>query len=368
MADDLVKVKGALLKGFTKDVFIQVGMSAEDAETEANALIWANLHGVDSHGVLRIPWYVDNADRGVMNPKPNISILKETPATLLIEADRAFGPIVTVIAMNRAIEKAQNVGIGWVLIRNLTHQGALGFYSEMAAEKDMAGITFVCSPPNTAPYGAKAPGVHNSPISISIPAKHHNPLRLDMATSVVAGGKILLARDKGTAIPEGWALDKDGNPTTDPEKVTCYLPFGGFKGSGLAIMFECLSSVMAGNPLLGPVLSGGETKTKAEDEKAPADGVSRRYVGRGKQNSVVAAINISMFTEVETYKENIDTMIDGIKALPKADGVNEIFVPGEPEERTFIKRSQDGVPLPAGTIRNLQKISERFGLKLPAGL
>jgi LDH2 family malate/lactate/ureidoglycolate dehydrogenase len=351
VADNSVKVKGELLKEFTKEVFMRVGMTPEDAEIEANALIWANLRGVDSHGVLRIPWYVDNADKGIMNPRPDIRIVKETPATLLIDADRAFGPIVTVAAMNRAMEKAQKVGIGWVIIRNLTHQGALGFYSDMAAKKDMAGIVFVCSPPNMAPYGAKAPGVHNSPISISIPAKQHSPLRLDMATSVVAGGKMLLARDKGTSIPEGWALDKDGNPTTDPEKVTCYLPFGGFKGSGLAMMFECLSSVMAGNPLLGPVLSGVETSSQAQDGKA-AEGVSQRYVGRGRQNSVVAAINISMFTDVESYKENIDTMIDGVKALPKVEGVKEIFVPGEPE----------------GTVRNLKTIGERFGLKLPAGL
>jgi len=368
MQQNTVKVNWKPLKEFTKEVFIRVGMPPEDAEIEAEALIWANLRGVDSHGVLRIPWYVDNADKGVMNPKPNIRIEKETPATLLIEADRAFGPVVTTMAMNRAMEKAKKVGIGWVLIRNLTHQGALGFYSQMAAKKDMAGIAFVCSSPNTAPYGAKVAGVHNSPITISVPAKHHRPLNLDMATSVAAGGKIWLATDKNIPIPEGWALDKDGNPVTDPNKVACYLPFGGFKGSGLALMFECLSSVMVGNPLLAPILFGREIEPQAQGGKATPAGVPQQYVGRNMQNSVVAAIDISMFTDVESYKEHIDNLIDGIKALPKADGFDEIFVPGEPEERTFDERFKSGIPLPEGTIHNLRGIAERFSIKLPPGL
>ena len=368
MRQSPAKVNWEALKEFTKEIFIRVGMPPKDAEIEAELLIWANLRGVDSHGVLRIPSYVDNADKGVMNPKPNIRIEKETPATLLIEADRAFGPVVTIMAMNRAMEKAKKVGIGWVLIRNLTHQGALGFYSQMAAKKDMAGIAFVCSPPNTAPYGAKAAGVHNSPISISVPAKYHHPLILDMATSVAAGGKILLARDKGVSIPEGWALDKDGNPATDPNKVACYLPVGGFKGSGLALMFECLSSVMVGNPLLEPMLFSREIKPQAQGEKAATAGVPPRYVGRSMQNSIVAAIDISMFTDVESYKEHIDNLIDGIKALPKAEGFDEIFVPGEPEERTFNERSKSGIPLPEGTVRNLRSVAERFGIKLPPGL
>lgn len=368
MPQSPVKVNWGPLKEFTREVFIRVGMPPEDAEAEAEVLIWANLRGVDSHGVLRIPWYVDNVEKGVMNPKPKIRIEKETPATLLIEADRAFGPVVTIMAMNRAMEKAKKVGIGWVLIRNLTHQGALGFYSQMAAKKGMAGIVFVCSPPNTAPYGAKVAGVHNSPIAISVPAKHHRPLNLDMATSVAAGGKIWLATDKGIPIPEGWALDEDGNPVTDPDKVACYLPVGGPKGSGLALMFECLSSVMAGNPLLEPILFGRATEPQAPGEKAAVDGVAPRYVGRNMQNSVVAAIDISMFTDLGSYKEHIDNLIDGIKALPKADGFDEIFVPGEPEERTFDERSKSGIPLPEGTVRNLRSIAERFGIKLPPGL
>ncbi len=365
MIQNEVTVAWEPLSEFTKEVFVRVGMPPEDAETEATTLIWANLRGVDSHGVLRIPWYLENIDNGVMNPKPNIQVVKETPATLLIEADRALGPVVTTFAMNRVVEKAKEVGICWAIIRNLTHQGAIGYYALMAAKKDMAGIVFVGSPPNTAPHGARVAGVANSPIAIAVPAKRHRPLILDMATSVAAGGKISLAIDRGIPIPEGWALDKDGNPTTDPKQRAAMLPVGGPKGSGLAIMFECLSSVMANMPLLEPALLGKEIGPLPRGKKSEATRDRPPYYRGRLQNSVVAAINISNFTDVEGYKEHIDNLIDVLKTLPKAEGFSEILVPGEPEDRTFDNRSRNGIPLPEGTVRNLQSVAERFGIELP---
>ena len=361
MSQDEVRVAWEPLKTFTQEVFIKVGMPPEDAKIEAEVLVWANLRGVDSHGVLRIPWYVELVDAGQMNPKPNIKILKETVATILIDADRAFGPVVTTFAMNRVMEKAKQVGIGWGLIRNLTHQGAMGYYSLMAAESDMAGIALVCSPPNMAPYGAKAAGVvvhevtterseHNSPISIAVPAKRHRPLVLDMATSIAAGGKLRLAIDKGSPIPEGWALDTNGNPTMDPSLAKVLMPAGGPKGSGLALMFECLSSIMANNPLLEPML------------------VDNPQERRHNQNSVVAAIDIGMFTDVECYKNHIDTLIDCLKSLPKAEGVDEIFVPGDLENNCYNEHIQHGIPLPKGTVRNLRSVAERFKVEFPFGL
>ena len=350
MAQNELRVGWEPLKTFTREVFVRVGMSPEDAEIVADVLVWANLRGIDSHGVLRIPSYVEAADKGEMNPKPNIEVIKETVATVFIEADRDQGPAVTAFAMNRVMEKAKQVGVGWGLIRNLIHQGAFGYYSLMAAKADMAGITLVCNPPNMAPYGARARGVHNSPIAIAVPAKQHRPLILDMATSVAAGGKVSLAIDKGVPIPEGWALDKDGNPITDPKQVGMLIPAGGPKGSGLALMFECLSSIMAGNPLLETVLAdpGGEH--------------------RHAQNSVVAAVNIGFFTEVEDYKGHIDTLIDHLKALPRMEGVEEIFVPGEPEDRCHEERGQHGIPLPEGTLQKLRQMGQRFNVALPPGL
>ncbi|MGH7320697.1 MAG: Ldh family oxidoreductase, partial [Candidatus Rokuibacteriota bacterium] len=190
----------------------------------------------------------------------------------------------------------------------------------------------------------------NSPISIAVPAARRRPLVLDMATSVAAGGKLRLAVDKGIAIPAGWALDKEGNPTTDARLATILLPFGGPKGSGLAMMFECLSSVMVDNPLLAPFLSG-------------EDGTRRH-----RQNSIVAAIDIGTFTDVGRYTEHIDRLIDAQKRLPLAEGIAEILVPGEPEDRSADDRARHGIPLPDGTIRNLRSVATRFDVTLPPNL
>ena len=350
MAADEVRIDAAALQEFTKHVFIGIGMPSEDAALEAEVLVWANLRGVDSHGVLRIPSYVDFVDKGLMNPRPRIRIEKETPATLLVEGDRAFGPIVTVFTMRRVVEKARAAGIGWGLIRNTTHQGAMAYYSLMAAREGMAGIAIVCSPPNMAPHGARAAGVHNSPISIAVPARRHRPLCLDMATSVAAGGKLMLARDKGIPLPPGWALDSAGHPTTDARLAAILVPAGAAKGSGLAMMFESLTSLMAGNPLLEPALFG-------------EDGA-----GRHRQNSVVAAIDIAAFTDLEAYRAHVDRLIDGLQGLPRAEGFDAVQVAGEPEDRCMEERTRHGIPLPAGTAKNLRSMAERFGVPPPPGL
>jgi LDH2 family malate/lactate/ureidoglycolate dehydrogenase len=350
MGQDAIRVSRDALTRFTRDLFIRVGLPDEAADIEADVLVWANLRGVDSHGVLRIPWYVELTDKGDMNPRPKVQVVKETAATLLIDADRAYGPVVTTFAMRRVIPKAREAGVGWALIRNTTHQGAMAYYALMAADVGLAGLAIVCSPPNMAPHGARAAGVHNSPVSIAVPAKRYRRLVLDMATSVAAGGKLRLAHDQGTPIPEGWALDEAGQPTTDPKRAAILLPFGGPKGSGLAMMFECLTSLMVGNPLLEGTLLGREG--------------SRRH----RQNSVVAAIDIAAFTDLEAYRAHVDTLIDGLKALPRAAGVEEILVPGEPEDRTAALRARDGIPLPPGTWQNLARVAERFGVPLPTTL
>ena len=171
-----------------------------------------------------------------------------------------------------------------------------------------------------------------------------------MATSVAAGGKLRLAIDKGVPLPPGWALDPDGSPTTDAQLAKILVPFGGPKGSGLAMMFECLTSLMVGNPLLEPALLGQEGAM------------------RHRQNSVVAALDIGCFTDLAAYRAHVDGLVDGLKRLPRAPGVEEILVPGEPEDRCAEERLRSGIPLPAGTVRNLRAVAERFGIPLPSPL
>ncbi len=333
------------LWAFAKEVFVHMGMPDEDAATEADVLLWANLHGVYSHGVHLMAAYSTWVDNGFVHTRPNIKVLKESAAAISIEADRAFGPIVTTFALEKVMEKARDVGVGWALIGNTIHQGAMGYYTEMALEQDMAAMTWVCYPPNMAPHGARAAGVHNSPIAIGVPGGEHPSLNLDMATSVVAGGKVQVAIDKRVSIPEGWGLDADGNPATDPNEAKTLLPAGGAKGSGLALMFECLASLMAGYPWL------------------PRD---RAY--DAMQNSVVVAIDISWFTDLTGFKKNVDAVVAALKALPRADGFDEILMPGEPEKRTLEERSRDGIPLPPGTVDKLRDLSQKYGVALPEGV
>jgi LDH2 family malate/lactate/ureidoglycolate dehydrogenase len=345
-----VRVAWQPLQAFVEEVFVHAGLDRECAAIEAEVLIWAQLRGVDSHGVHRIKAYVEAIDAGYINCSPDIRIEMETPATVLIEADHAFGPAVTVFAMERVMEKARGAGIGWGLIRNTTHQGAIGYYALMAAKQDMAGLIWVCTHPNMAPFGAKARGVHNSPIAIAVPG-NHRPLLLDMATSVVAAGWIGVAIDKDEPIPVGWAQDKQGRPTTDPRKVGMVLPAGGYKGSGLALMFECLSSVMAGCPALLPHLLDWEEK--------PAPWT---------MHSVVAAVDIGTFTDIDRYKAHIDATAEAINALPTAEGTERVYVPGEREDLARTRRLVEGIPLPEGTVAKLREMSQRFEIALPEGV
>jgi LDH2 family malate/lactate/ureidoglycolate dehydrogenase len=351
------------LRDFAREIFIRAGMPPQDAATEAEVILWANLRGVDSHGIQLLPWYVEAVDIGHMKVKPNIQIVKETPATLFIDADHAFGAVVTTYAMNEVMAKAKKVGIGWAFIRKTNHQGAMGYYPCMAAKNDMAGLAWVCGNTSTAPFGSKFPGIANNPIAISVPARRHRPLVLDMAMSIAAGAKLLLAKDKGIPIPEGWAMDKDGNPTTDPWQASILLPIGGAKGSGLSIMLECLGSVMVDFPKVEPVVTMKEPPFGMGSMIGNPDRI-RQHI----QNSVMVAIDISTFTDVDKYKDTIDSMIDGLKGLPKAEGFSEILVPGEPEWRTYDERTKNGIPLPEKTAANLRKVGERFGIKLPPGL
>ena len=346
-----------------KEIFVSVGLCAEDAHKVADVLIWANLRGTDSHGVQLIPWYVEAVDLGHMKIKPNVRIEKETPSALLIEADNAFGAVVTTYAMKKVMEKAKTAGIAWAFIRKHNHQGAMGYYTRMAAERDLAGFAWVCGNATTAIFGAKFPAIANNPITISVPAKRHRPLILDMALSNAAGAKLILAKEKGIPIPADWALDEDGNPTTDPSKARFLAPLGGPKGSGLSLMLECLGSVLIGFPKVEPVVTRKEPPFGLG---SPAGNPAR--IKGHLQNSVFIVIDISQFSDLDVYKEHIDTMIDAIKTLPKAEGVAEILLPGEPEWRVMDDRKEHGIPIPEKTYQNLKKVADRFKVSLPAGL
>ena len=334
-----VVVQSSNLQKFTSTVFASAGMPDDDAALEAEVLVWANLRGIDSHGVLRVTSYLDLVDSDSYKIRPEI---RRAPV------NGGSGPIATTMAMEMAIDKAREVGIGWASLRNHGHQGAMAYYTHMATAKGMAGMTVCTNPPNMVPPGARTAATHNSPLSIAVPANRHPPISLDMATSIVAGGKLEYARDQRMELPDDWAFDESGMPTTDPFKARYLRPAGGYKGYGMALLFECLTSVMVGNPILVPWIR--------ELQPKPLQGV---------QNSFVCAIDVDTFTDQDDYRQSIDDLIDTMHATPIHEGSDPIQVPGERENAVCEARTRDGIPLPEGTVDKLRVAADRFGLELP---
>lgn len=332
------------LRRFTTDIFTRAGMSDADARVVADVLVWANLRGVDSHGVLRVPRYVDWIRSGEVNPTARPAVVTETAAVVVLEGDRAAGPVAMTVAMTHALRKAREAGVGLVLVRGTTHTAALGHYTLTAARAGLAAIAFAASTPLMAYHGARAAGVSTTPISIAVPGGAGGPLLLDMSTSVVAMGKLLQASKTGERLPEGAAIDADGRPTTDPKRAAIPLPVGGPKGSGLALMIECLTSLVLGNPIVAEVLEDTET--------------GRRH----RQNALVLALDVSRFGDPTWFRRELDRVIGALKALPRAAGVDEILMPGERGNRTLARRTRDGIPLPPALATELRAVADQLGV------
>jgi LDH2 family malate/lactate/ureidoglycolate dehydrogenase len=339
-----VTVSAGELTRFATDIFAHAGLPRADAGVVAEVLVWANLRGVDTHGVMRVPRYIDLIENGDMNPEPAIRIRTETPASVLIEADRAAGPVAMMRAVSEAVRKARGAGVGLALVRATTHTAALGYYTLAIARERMAGIALAGSWPNVVYHGARAAGVSTSPISIAVPGGE--PVVLDMATSLVSMGKLNQAKKLGKPIPEGWALDGEGNPTTDPQAAQTPLPMAGAKGSGLSFMVECLASLIASNPLLAESLEG------------TLEG------GRHRQNGFVLAIDLAQFGDPESFAREVDRLVKALKALPHAANTDEILMPGERGRRTLEQRTREGIPLARAVHEELQAIAARLGVTM----
>ena len=223
---DVHLISGSDLQRFASALFQALGVTGPMADEWARSLVWANLRGVDSHGVLRIPSYVDRLKKKLINPTPDMRVEIRAGAIAVLEADRAPGAVAMSRAMEEAISRAREVHFGWCAARNITHAGAIGYFALQAANAGMAGIVMSASGPMMAYHGAKVSGVSSNPLAIAFPAKSRPPLVLDMSTSNVAMGKIMSARDAGRDIPLGWGMDAQGRDTTDPRRVTTLLPLG----------------------------------------------------------------------------------------------------------------------------------------------
>ena len=320
-------------------------MDPEAARVQADVLIWANLHGIDSHGVLRVPKYCAWLSSGVMNPQPQLRIDDNSPATFVLEADRAAGGVAMQSATQHAIRKARNNGLAWGIVRETTHTGPMGYYAAQIATWGMLAIVASSSRPLMAYFGARKAGVATSPIAMAAPGDQSDLLILDMATAEIAIGKILRARATGEPIPRGSALSADGTPTTDPLEAAIPMPLAGPKGSGLSLMLECFQGVLVDHPLLAPAIRGEPVVHS--------------------QNGLVVAIDIRLFGNVSGYRQRIDELAAALKSLPRAEGVEAIYLPGEIERNTAADRRLGGIPLPMTTFNALEAVAREVGIDPP---
>ncbi len=355
-----IAVNTDALRAFCARVFVKLDVPPSDAEITADVLVSASLRGVDSHGVARLRRYVQGLQDGLMLAHAQERVITETNATALIDAGGGLGQPVSYRAMQHAIEKAADHGVGLVAVRNSNHYGIAGYYAMMALPHDMIGMSLTNADVSVLPTFGLFPMLGTNPIAVAAPAGQERPFVLDMATSVVAVGKIVMADRHGRQIPEGWATDETGAPTTDPGRVLDNrlhrrgggaLPLGGLgellgghKGYGLALMVEILSGILP-----GAAYADSTYPRTPKGKRLPAD-----------LGHFFGAINISAFRELDQFKADMDDLIRRLKRSPKAEGADRIFIHGEKEFEQAERRAAEGIPLDLSIVAEFRAISEEL--------
>lgn len=335
------------LSGYCKNVLTASGVDEGCAQAVAEVLIDADLTGVSSHGVSRMGIYMRRLEAGLVSKQNNIKIVSEGPSAIVVDAGNTLGAPSAKFAMETCIRKAAETGCCFATVRGSNHFGTAGFYTKMAAAHGMIGFTCTNLTGKIAPFGSSEPFMGTNPISVSVPTEG-KPVVLDMTPSVVALGKLILAQKLGQQIPLGWALDQDGNPTTDPAagRRGSLIPIGGPKGSGMAIMVDVLSGVLSGAGY-GPHLHD------LYEFDAP-QGVGH-FMG---------VIDVAHFMDLAVFKAAMSRMAGEIKGLRKAEGFSEILMPGELELNRAETNRTKGIDLPDPVYEELLELGRPYGLSL----
>jgi len=345
LAENTVLVPaGALLEACGR-ILEKVGVPPEQARIIAEVTVEADLRGIGSHGVLRLPAYVHRVQAGLMAADTRLKVVRERGATVLLDAQGGFGQVAGVYAMNQAIERARQHGVGFVAVRNANHFGIAAYYTMMALPHRMIGIAATNAAPSMAAWGGTTPVLGTNPISVAIPTGQDVDIVLDMASSVVARGKIRAAATKGERIPIGWALDAGGRPTEDPQAALkgTLLPIGGPKGYGLALVVDVLAGVLTGSDYSVYLASLHDLSRRAS-------------VG-----FVMQAVDVTAFSDWAEYTKDIASLIDVVRNSPRAPGVERIFLPGEIEWLRRQQYWQSGVPVPVKVLGELQELAAELG-------
>ena len=341
------------LREWTQDVFRKVGVSREDAAILADSLIEANLRGVDTHGITRMLCvYVKRIQVGILSPKTNLMLVRDHPSTALIDCRNSLGQVAAAAAMRKAIEKAETTGVAFVATTHSNHYGAAAYWAMLALPHGMIGFSSTNAPATVAPTGGRTPMLGTNPFAIAIPAGKEKPVVLDLATTVVARGRVLLYAKQNKPLEPGWAFDEHGLPTVDPHAALKGLlaPIGGYKGYGISLAVDLLCGVMTGSSY-GAHFPG----FLADNLKEPTD------VG-----SIFAALRVESFMDLPEFKAGMDKALQEMKTSAKAEGVERIYIPGEIEFETRAERLAKGIPIPEPVVKDFLALGTELGVPFPA--
>ncbi|WP_017733810.1 Ldh family oxidoreductase [Nafulsella turpanensis] len=349
------------LKDFTYSVFLQMGCPEEDARQAGEVLLSADLRGVDSHGVARLIGYVRLWEAGRINARPKVKVVHESPSTAVIDGDSGLGLVVAPVAMQKAIEKAQAAGTGWVAVRNSNHYGIAGYHAMQALQHDMIGFSMTNASPLVSPTFSKERLLGTNPIAVAVPAGEQPPFVADFATTTAANGKLEILQRKEQEAPNGWIQDATGKQSNDPNELKkggALLPLGGelergsHKGYCLGSIVDILSGVLGGanyGPWVPPFVS---FLPLAADP-----------VGMGLGH-FFGAMRIDAFRPAEEFKANMDRWISRFRGASPVDGHDKVLIPGDPEREMEAVRRKEGFPLLPPVVRDLQEVAAKFKLKL----
>jgi LDH2 family malate/lactate/ureidoglycolate dehydrogenase len=340
-------------------VFRRYDVPEPDARLAADVLAAADLRGIDSHGVARLRTYADLLAAGAINPRPTVRVVRESASTATVDGDNGLGLVVGPKANEIALAKAQQAGSGWVSVCNTNHYGIAGYYVIQAIERGMIGWSMTNSTKLVAPLWGGERMLGTNPIAIGIPAGDEPPIVLDMATCAAAFGKVEIARRAGKRMPEGWAIDRDGRPTTDPEAIYqggSLLPLGserergGHKGYGLALAVDVLCAVLSGANW-GPF-----TPPFALRLELPS-----RSVGKGIGH-FFGALRIDAFRDLDEFKAQVDDLVRTLRATRPAPGTDGPLIPGDPERAAEKERAVTGIPLVEAVVNDLREVAREAGV------
>ena len=341
-----IRVDAARLNEFATAVYAGAGMPEADARLLADTLVQSDLWGHQSHGVLRLGWYLERLRNKVMNPVTQPEFVVDAGAMAVIDGHDGVGHVLTMLATREAVKRAKQHGIAAVGVRMSNHFGTCMYYTRIGALEGCVMLLTTNGGPAMAPWGGRKKIIGTNPWSVATPAGKHPPFLMDMANTGVARGKIYLAHNKRQPIPEGWAIDKDGAPTTDPQAAIegIVLPMAGHKGYAIAMMVDVLSGVLTGSGFLSDVHSPYKTAEKSNC------------------GHFMIAVNIEALQPLAQFNARMEQYITELKSVPLAKGHDEVFYPGEIEANNDIANRRDGLLLPADTLENLASIARDSGL------